>query len=125
MLRLIKEDTLAPSDEDRQLTANLKAGIISILDEKYGALPEASRQLMRKATFLDPRYRGDYDPNVEETKKMIEEEAVILGRRAQSAQLAREGGETEEETTGVEPQVKRKKTLASLLKERQALLQQT
>ncbi len=47
---------------------------------------------------------------------MIEEEAVILGRRAQSAQLAREGGETEEETTGVEPQVKRKKTLASLLK---------
>ncbi len=116
MLRLIKEDTLAPSDEDRQLTANLKAGIISILDEKYGALPEASRQLKRKATFLDPRYRGDYDPNVEETKKMIEEEAVILGRRAQSAQLAREGGETEEETTGVEPQVKRKKTLASLLK---------
>ncbi len=116
VLRLIKEDTLAPSDEDGQLTANLKAGIISILDEKYGALPEASRQLMQKATFLDPRYRGDYDPNVEETKKMIEEEAVILGRRAQSAQPARDGGETEEETTGVEPQVKRKKTLASLLK---------
>ncbi|XP_057214206.1 uncharacterized protein LOC130568954 [Triplophysa rosa] len=117
VLRLIKEDTLAPSDEDGQLTANLKAGIISILDEKYRALPEASRQLMRKATFLDLRYRGDYyDPNVEETKKMIEEEAVILGRRAQSAQPAREGGATEEETTGVEPQVKRKKTLASFLK---------
>ncbi len=58
VLRLIKEDTLAPSDEDRQLTANLKAGIISILDEKYGALPEASRQLMRKATFLDPALPG-------------------------------------------------------------------
>ncbi len=28
VLRLIKEDTLAPSDEDGQLTANLKVGII-------------------------------------------------------------------------------------------------
>lgn len=70
VLCLIKEDTLAPSDEDGQLTSNLKAGIMSILYEKYEALPEASRQLMHKTTFLDPRYRGDYDPNVEETKKM-------------------------------------------------------
>uniref|UniRef100_UPI003AAD5237 E3 SUMO-protein ligase ZBED1-like n=1 Tax=Centroberyx gerrardi TaxID=166262 RepID=UPI003AAD5237 len=115
VLHLIKEDTLAPSDEDRQLTADLKTGIISILDEKYEALPEASRDLMSKATFMDPRYRGDYDPNVEETKRMIEEEAVILGR---AAHPVREEGDEEEEGAAAEPepQPKRKKTLASLLK---------
>lgn len=74
MLHLIKEDTLAPSNEDGQLTANLKAGIIAILDEKYKALPEASQELMHKATFLYPCYQGNCDPNVEETKRMIEEE---------------------------------------------------
>ena len=37
---------------------------------------------MGKATFMAPRYLGDYHPNVEETKRMIEEEAVILGLRA-------------------------------------------
>ncbi|XP_077100033.1 E3 SUMO-protein ligase ZBED1 [Siphateles boraxobius] len=109
------KDTLAPSDEDGHLTANLKAGIMSILDDKYKALPEASLQLIRKTTFLDPRYRGDYDPNVEETKKMIEEEAFILGRKAQSTHPVREEGEQNEEAD-VEPQPKRKKTLASLLK---------
>lgn len=117
VLRLIKEDTLAPSDDDSQLTANLKAGIMSILDEKYKALPEASQQLMRKTTFLDPRYKGDYDSNVEEIKKMIEEEAVILGRKAQSVHSMREEGEQNEEADiVVDPQPKRKKTLASLLK---------
>ncbi|XDV29576.1 hypothetical protein PO909_032683 [Leuciscus waleckii] len=117
VLRLIKEDTLAPSDDDSQLTANLKAGIVSILDEKYKALPEASQQLMRKTTFLDPRYKGDYDSNVEEIKKMIEEEAVILGRKAQSVHSMREEGEQNEEADiVVDPQPKRKKTLASLLK---------
>ncbi|KAL1246741.1 hypothetical protein QQF64_034326 [Cirrhinus molitorella] len=84
VLCLIKEDTLAPSDDDRQLTANLTAGIMSILDKKYEALPEASRQLMRKTTFLDLRYRGDYDPNVEETKKMIRKKrSSSVGKRSQ------------------------------------------
>lgn len=115
MLHLIKEDTLAPSNEDGQLTASLKAGIIAILDEKYEALPEESKELMRKATFLDPRYRGNYDPNVDETRRIIEEEAVLLGRREQSAQpvTEQEGGNKDE--SAEEPPHKRK-TLASLLK---------
>ncbi len=63
---------------------------------------------MRKATFIDLRYWGDYDPNVEKTEKMIEEEAVILYRGVQSEQPVREGEENEE-GAAIEPQVKRKK----------------
>ncbi len=58
VLRLIKEDTLAPSDEDRQLTANLKAGIISILDEKYGALPESKPAAYAKGNIPGPALPG-------------------------------------------------------------------
>lgn len=118
VLHLIKEATMFQSDEDGQLTANHKAGIILILEEKYEALPEASRQLMHKATFLDPCYRADYDTNVEETKRMIEEEAVILGRRAQFPHPMREEGDEneDEDEVAAEPQPTRKKTLASLLK---------
>lgn len=115
MLHLIKEDTLAPSNEDGQLTASLKASIIAILDEKYEALPEESKELMRKATFLDLRYRGNYDPNVDETRRIIEEEAVLLGRREQSAQPVTEQKGGNKDESAEEPPHKRK-TLASLLK---------
>ncbi|KAL0148626.1 hypothetical protein M9458_056066 [Cirrhinus mrigala] len=55
------KDTLAPSDDDSQLTANLKAGIMSILDEKYEALPEASQQLMRKTAFHSRHCDSKFD----------------------------------------------------------------
>ena len=71
--------------------------------EKYKALPQASQELMRKATFLDPRYRGEYDSNVNELKRMIEEEAVILGRAAQPVRAENE----EEEGAATEPQPKK------------------
>ena len=61
VLHLVKQGTLAPFVEDTKLTADLKAGILHVLEEKYKALPQASQELMRKATFLDPRYRGEYD----------------------------------------------------------------
>ena len=115
MLQLIKEDTLAPDDEDTPLTVSLKASIIKILDEKYAALPEASVDLLRKATFMDPRYRGDYDANVDETKVKIKEEAVIHGQR--DAVIGGEEGEVGEEgAASQQQQPKRKKTLASLFK---------
>ena len=61
VLHLVTQGTLAPFVEDTKLTADLKAGILHVLEEKYKALPQASLELMRKATFLDPRYRGEYD----------------------------------------------------------------
>ena len=83
VLELIKEETLGPSDDDTTLTASFKAGIVTILREKYEAptLPEGSRDLLRKATFMDPRYKGGYDSDVRETKRMIQEDAVTIGRQ--------------------------------------------
>lgn len=108
VLELIKEETLGPSDDDTTLTASFKAGIVTILREKYEAptLPEGSRNLLRKATFMDPRYKGDYDSNVRETKRMIKEEAVTIGRqRAPPAALdPAESGETGEREGVPDPQ---------------------
>ena len=54
-----------------------------MLDDKYESLPEVSLDLMCKATFMDLHYQGDYNPNAEESKRMIEEEVVIIRQAAQ------------------------------------------
>lgn len=119
LLQLIEEDTLAPDDDDTSLTQAYKAGIIKILHEKYDvprSLPEKSLVLLRKATFLDPRYRGDCDDDVEATKVTIKDEAVILKQR--EVVVREEGEEREEAAAAAEQQPKRKKTLGSLFKRR-------
>lgn len=59
MLQLCKDDVLAVSDEDVQLTKSIKTGILAKLEAKYES--DSVRKLMRKCTFLDPRYRGGYE----------------------------------------------------------------
>lgn len=44
-------------------------------------MSSARSKLGRKATFMGRCYWGDCDPNVEETKKMIEEEAATFRQR--------------------------------------------
>ena len=122
LLKLIEEDTLAPLDDDTTLTQAYKTGIIKILHEKYDvprSLPEKSLVLLRKATFLDPRYRGDCDDDLEGTKMMLKDEAVLIKQREV---VVREEGEEREDdgsaAAAAEPQPKRKKSLGSLFKRR-------
>lgn len=51
MLKLCREDVLAASNDDVQLTKSIKAGILAKLEIKYE--DDAVRELMRKCTFLD------------------------------------------------------------------------
>ncbi|KAL2083830.1 hypothetical protein ACEWY4_019348 [Coilia grayii] len=83
MLQLCKDDVLAVSDEDVQLTKLIKTGILDKLEAKYQS--DSVRKLMRKCTFLDPRYCGGYETDataLAETKTELEAEMVILEGQA-------------------------------------------
>ncbi|KAI4891067.1 hypothetical protein NFI96_005209 [Prochilodus magdalenae] len=59
ILKLCSEDILAASDDDVPLTKAIKAGIMGKLEAKYKN--DDVRNLLRKSTFLDARYRGRYE----------------------------------------------------------------
>lgn len=59
------------------LTADLKRVILEQMEGRYGDDP--TQRMMRKATLLDPRYRGDHmkSPELHCTKSEMMEEIVI------------------------------------------------
>ncbi|KAM3834008.1 E3 SUMO-protein ligase ZBED1-like [Diretmus argenteus] len=59
VLELIKGDLLSPGPDDNALTANIKQNMCRVLTEKYSS--PAIQDLLRKATILDPRYRGSME----------------------------------------------------------------
>ncbi|XP_078023585.1 E3 SUMO-protein ligase ZBED1-like [Epinephelus lanceolatus] len=59
VLELIKGDLLSPGPDDTALTASIKQNICKVLTEKYSS--PAIQVLLRKATILDPRYRGSME----------------------------------------------------------------
>lgn len=65
---------------------------------------------------MDPHYQGDYNPNVEESKRMIERKKVILRQRAHPL---REEGDKKEKGATVKPELQsnRIKKLQIYLKE--------
>ena len=112
MLQLCKDDVLAVSDEDVQLTKSIKTGILAKLEAKYES--DSVRKLMRKCTFLDPRYRGgceDDDSALAETRAALEAEMVALEGQAAADPVSSRVEERE-----VQPRPPKKKmTLGSLL----------
>ncbi|KAJ8354692.1 hypothetical protein SKAU_G00222590 [Synaphobranchus kaupii] len=131
MLNLIREDIMAPSDDDVALTAEMKATIVYKLDGKY--TDEPMRLLLRKCTFLDPRYGGTFEAS-EELKRMIKGEMAALQKEGQGAIRVKEDRrerqttirvkeedwrEPGREDTSVEqPPAKKLRTLGSLLGKR-------
>ncbi|KAJ8354691.1 hypothetical protein SKAU_G00222580 [Synaphobranchus kaupii] len=95
MLNLIREDIMAPSDDDVALTAEMKATIVYKLDGKY--TDEAMYLLLRKCTFLDPRYGGTFEVSDELTRAM-KGEMVALRREGLAATRVKEDGK-EQQTT--------------------------
>lgn len=120
MLQLCKDDVLVVSDEDVQLTKLIKTGILDKLEAKYQS--DSVRKLMRKCTFLDPRYRGGYETDataLAETKTELEAEMVIL--EGQAAAVGPRPPRVEEGEGQPEPP-KKKMTLGSLLQRKAAAL---
>lgn len=58
VLDLLKGELLSPDPKDTILTENIKTKMCAVLDQKYS--PAKLQELLRKATLLDPRYRGHF-----------------------------------------------------------------
>ncbi|XP_047229374.1 E3 SUMO-protein ligase ZBED1-like [Girardinichthys multiradiatus] len=83
ILQLCRDNVLALSEYDLQLTKSIKTGILKKLEAKYES--DSVRKLMRKCTFLDPRYRGGYETDASalaETKAELQAEIVNLENQA-------------------------------------------
>ncbi|RXN13466.1 zinc finger BED domain-containing 1-like protein [Labeo rohita] len=111
VLKLLTEDMLKPSNEDTTLTSDIKHKMCSVLQGKYE--PAALQELLEKACFLDPRYRGDYINDTETKSKLIEEMVGVEDEG--SAASASVVGDEEQ---AVVPPAAKKKTLGDLLKSR-------
>ncbi len=98
VLRLLCEDLLLPTEEDTELTRNLKRKMVSVMEDKYSA--PATQQLLAKATFIDPRYR-DINPGDDFKDVLLEEMLAMFderrdGRDGEGAMQTSAAGEGEE-----------------------------
>lgn len=111
VLKLLTEDMLKPSNEDTTSTSDIKHKICSVLQGKYE--PAGLQELLEKACFLDPRYRGDYINDTETKSKLIEEMVGVEDEgSAASASVVGDEGQA------VVPPAAKKKNLGDLLKSR-------
>ncbi len=75
ILQLCRDNVLAASENDLQVTKSIKTGILT----KHES--DSVRKIMRKCTFLDPRYHGGYETDdnaLSETKAELQAEIVSL-----------------------------------------------
>ncbi|KAJ8332677.1 hypothetical protein SKAU_G00424660 [Synaphobranchus kaupii] len=111
MLKLLEGKILAPDEEENPLTTEIKVNILAKLQSKYGN--ESMKQLMRIATLLDPRYRGDHDDNLEETKAWVIGEMTTLS-------LGQDVRDVPQEELQLQPTPPKKMSLGSLLGKKEA-----
>ncbi|XP_067226603.1 E3 SUMO-protein ligase ZBED1-like [Chanodichthys erythropterus] len=110
--------------EESKLTADLKRVILEQMEGRYG--DDTIQRMMRKATLLDPRYRGDHmkPPELHSTKSEMMEEivreiALSLPRPTPGPSHAGEDGEEPNAGAATVPK-KKKWSLGSLLAKRAA-----
>ena len=91
VLELIKDDLLSPGPDDTALTASIKERMCRVLTEKYKS--PAIQVLLRKATILDPRYRGSMEEAeaLDDVKQQLVQELLDI----QGPEEIREGASSE------------------------------
>ncbi|XP_076879714.1 cytochrome b5 type B isoform X1 [Brachyhypopomus gauderio] len=117
VLKLLTDDVLNPSEEDTALTSDLKLKMCSVLEQKYEA--PALQELLSKACWLDPRYRGNHVDDTDEIKHALIEEMLGMEGGGSSAGASASGAEASTSQALMPPAAK-KKTLGDLLKARTA-----
>lgn len=105
VLQLLTEDLLLPTDEDTELTRNLKKKMVGVLKDKYSA--PATQQLLAKASFIDPRHK-DINPGDDVKDALLEEMLAIPEERrdigdGEAAMSAAAAGEGEGESAPSSP----------------------
>ncbi|KAL0190257.1 hypothetical protein M9458_012955, partial [Cirrhinus mrigala] len=120
VLQLTK-DILKEEETDVEMTAGIKRRILEKLDSKYD---DSTLQLMRKATLLDPRYKGDHidAAQLDVIKSQLEVEMVAYWNEKNMPPVpirVEEEGEEEKDAAGTssgeKQPAKRIKTLGRLL----------
>ncbi len=123
VLELIKDDLLSPGPDDTALTASIKQNMCRVLTEKYSS--PAINVLLRKATILDPRYRGSMEEAgaLDDVKHQLVQELLDLGPEESGEGTSGEscskatGGNEDEPTAAA---LTKKKRLSDLLQNRRA-----
>lgn len=124
VLELIKGKLLSPNPNDTTLTAKIKENMCRVLTEKYS--PLEIQDLLRKATILDPRYRGSMEDAevLDDVKRELLQELLDMmeDRSGESASgegcSKAAGGDDGSEA----PAAPKKKRLSDLLQNRRAQL---
>lgn len=115
VLRLLTNDLLDPSPEDSELTKNIKAKMITVLEEKYKDLK--GQKMLSKATTLDPRYRNNFDE--EDIRDELVEEIMHITKEDQPENTQTESSLDAGEGSSAAPALK-KMNLAQLLCKKKA-----
>ncbi len=125
VLRLLSEDLLLPTEEDTELTRNLKRKMVSVMEDKYSA--PATQQLLAKATFIDPRYR-DINPG-DDVKDVLLEEMLAMpyerrdGGDGEGAMRTSAAGEGDGGSAPSPPPPKKNESCGPAWKEKSTVLQ--
>ena len=126
VLELIKEDLLSPGPDDTAMTCN---DMCRVLTEKYRS--PAIQVLLRKATILDPRYRGSMEEAgaLDDVKHQLVQELLDIkgpeesGEGTSGESSSKAAGGNDDEATATAPT--KKKRLSDLQKRRAHLTSQT
>ena len=122
VLKLLRDQTLCAVEEDVELTISLKEGILERLEGKYDRA--LIKELIRMATFMDPRYRGTHfdEEELADVSSRVETEAATLAKEKQALQEEANSRVTSRPPPGGEaaPPLKKRKSLGSLLGQRSA-----
>ncbi|XP_041849218.1 E3 SUMO-protein ligase ZBED1-like [Melanotaenia boesemani] len=116
VLHLLRTSTLTRSDEDTDLTKEIKSRALVYIEDKYSN--PATQELMDMTSFLDPRFKTDYIsaenvPHIKERVKIEMEQVARKEKRLVSApQMHHQGAaKADPSTTG-----KGKRSLGSFFK---------
>ena len=111
VLHIFKTDILAESDENTTLTADIKRRILVYMEDKYQ--DDQISELLDVASFLDPRFVGDYldEISLDTVRNRLVEEILQLPQHQNT-----EGSSSSSATSEIEPPPSKKK-LGSWLKE--------
>ncbi|KAI7799132.1 putative zinc finger BED domain-containing protein 1-like, partial [Triplophysa rosa] len=120
VLHLFRTEVLKHSDDDTQLTKDIKAMVMDYLDEKYD--DDGTDSLLDMASLVDPRFKTHYiKPDKIETIKTRAVSEIMNMEEDQGPSTSQASHQTEEEEAEGEaaaalPAKKQRKTLGSLFK---------
>lgn len=115
MLHLFRTQILKPSDDETQLTKDIKMAVMAYLDEKYN--DQVTNELLDIATLVDPRFKLQYtDAEKVDAVKLRAVSEMMAQNEELSTSARTEGAEEGRAATMLPTQKKQKKSLGSFFK---------